>query len=92
MSEEGLPEMGFVGGSQGPVQILIVDADPAQRRIAAGHARSLSGTALPPLALASRDEAAGAMAAGARIVALVDLETVGRHRRRSRRWFPPRCG
>ncbi|SHE76352.1 two-component system, repressor protein LuxO [Kaistia soli DSM 19436] len=69
--------MGFVGGSQGPVQIVIVDADPVQRRIAAGHASMLSGAIAAPVAFATRAEAIGILARDKRAVVLADLETVG---------------
>ena len=69
--------MGFVGGSQGPVQIVIVDADPVQRRIVAGHASTLSGMANAPVAFATRAEAIGVLGANSRAVVLADLETIG---------------
>jgi len=69
--------MGFVGGSKGPVQVFIVDADPVQRRIAASHAGSLEGLAGPAQGVASGDEALGAVSEGARAVVLADLETLG---------------
>ncbi len=69
--------MGFVDGSQGPVQIVIVDADPVQRRIMAGHASTLAGTAEAPVAVATRAEAIGWLTADRRAVVLADLETIG---------------
>ncbi len=69
--------MGFVDGSQGPVQIVIVDADPVQRRIMAGHASTLAGTVDAPVAFATRAEAIGVLAADRRAVVLADLETIG---------------
>ncbi len=69
--------MGFVGGSQGPVQIVIVDADPVQRRIVAGHASALAGMANAPVAFATRAEAIGVLGDDRRAVVLADLETIG---------------
>lgn len=69
--------MRFSDGPKGAVQIVIVDADPVQRRIAAGHARALTVGAAEPKAFASREEAISLLPAAARTVLLADLETLG---------------
>lgn len=69
--------MGFVGGSKEPVQILIVDADPAQRRIVSAHLTSRPGSRLAPRAVSTRAEAIDCLVGHAPSIVLADVETVG---------------
>ncbi|MCX5497345.1 sigma-54 dependent transcriptional regulator [Kaistia dalseonensis] len=70
--------MGFAEGSQEPVHILIVDADPVQRRMVAAHLASRPGPLMQSHAVATRAEALECLSgeAGQSIV-VADMETLG---------------
>ena len=61
--------------SSGPVDVLIVDADPAQRRVLAGMVAA-SGR-FQPLTCASPAEAAEAGRDGGQTIVIADLDTIG---------------
>ena len=69
--------MGFGGGSQEPVQVLIVDADPVQRRTVSAHLTERAGLRFAPLAFATKAEAIECLAGGAQSIIVADLETLG---------------
>lgn len=69
--------MGFVDGSQGPVQVLIVDADPVQRRTVSAHLAAQAGLRFAPRAFATKAEAIECLADRAQSIIVADLETVG---------------
>jgi two-component system, repressor protein LuxO len=69
--------MGFVDGSREPVQIVIIDADPVQRRLASAHFGASAGHSGHTVAVASRDEATARLSSGRHFLVLADVETVG---------------
>jgi two-component system repressor protein LuxO len=69
--------MGFGRGSQEPVQVLIVDADPVQRRTVSAHLTEKAGLRFAPLAFATKAEAIECLAGGAQSIIVADLETLG---------------
>ena len=68
--------MGVSDGSREPVHIVIVDADPAQRRLVCAHLGS-GLDAVEPVAVASREEAVAALKQRGHALVLADVETVG---------------
>jgi two-component system repressor protein LuxO len=69
--------MGFVGGSQELVQVLIVDADPVQRRTVSAHLVAQAGLRFAPIAFATKAEAIECLAGHPHSIIVADLETVG---------------
>jgi len=69
--------MGFGGGSREPVQVLIVDADPVQRRMVSAHLAEKAGLRFAALAFATKAEAIECLAGGAQSIIVADLETLG---------------
>ncbi|BCP52492.1 sigma-54-dependent Fis family transcriptional regulator [Kaistia sp. 32K] len=69
--------MGFGGGSQEPVQVLIVDADPVQRRTVSAHLAAQAGLRFAPMAFATKAEAIECLAGRSQSIIVADLETVG---------------
>ncbi|MCX5512465.1 sigma-54-dependent Fis family transcriptional regulator [Kaistia algarum] len=70
--------MGFADGSNNePVQILIIDSDPVQRRLVSAHLAAGAGPAVQTLAVASRDEAVHKLSGHRPSLILADVETLG---------------
>jgi two-component system repressor protein LuxO len=69
--------MGLGGGSQEPVQVLIVDADPVQRRTVSAHLAERTGLRFVPFAFATKAEAVERLAEGTQSIVVADLETLG---------------
>ena len=69
--------MGFVGGSQELVQVLIVDADPVQRRTVSAHLASEAGLRFSTVAFATKAEAIERLVSHPHSIVVADLETVG---------------
>lgn len=69
--------MGFGGGSREPVQVLIVDADPVQRRTVSAHLAAEAGLRFVPMAFATKAEAIECLADRTQSIIVADLETVG---------------
>jgi len=69
--------MGFVGGSQELVSVLIVDADPVQRRAVSAHLASQAGLRFAPVAFATKAEAIECLLGHPHSIVVADLETVG---------------
>ena len=67
--------MGFIGGSQELVQVLIVDADPVQRRTVSAHLAA--GLRFAPIAFATKAEAIECLHGHPHSIIVADLETVG---------------
>jgi two-component system repressor protein LuxO len=68
--------MPTVRPTSGPFRVIVVDADPAQRRTLTGLIKDSSGGRFSAAAFASSGEASAAIALGGAIV-LADLETIG---------------
>ncbi|WEK52291.1 MAG: sigma-54 dependent transcriptional regulator [Candidatus Kaistia colombiensis] len=69
--------MGFGGGSQELVQVLIVDADPVQRRTVSAQLTAQAGFRFAPVAFATKAEALECLAGRPHSIVVADLETVG---------------
>nr|WP_277614307.1 sigma-54 dependent transcriptional regulator [Kaistia nematophila] len=69
--------MGFGGGSQELVQVLIVDADPVQRRTVSAQLSAQAGLRFAPTAFATKAEALERLADRPHAIVVADLETVG---------------
>ena len=69
--------MAFADGSQGPVQILVIDADPVQRRLVSAHLSAGGGRAMEALTVASRAEAADRLSGRGPALVVADVETLG---------------
>lgn len=69
--------MGFADGSKGPVQIVVIDADPVQRRLVSAHLSAGAGRAIEALTAASRAEAADRLAGHGPALVVADVETLG---------------
>jgi len=69
--------MGFGGGSQELVQVLIVDADPVQRRTVSAQLSAQAGLRFAPMAFATKAEALECLADRPHAIVVADLETVG---------------
>jgi len=69
--------MGFVGGSKAPVQIVIIDADPVQRRAVSAQLAAGRGASLDSFAVASGQEAMDRISDASPALVLADIETLG---------------